>query len=280
MLQKIIEESDLGEVVGTASSGGEAVSPILTRRPDVVLIDLLMPDQDGIETIEVLNQKGFTGAFIMISQVINKEMVGEAYRKGIEFFIHKPINRIEVETILMKMKEHILLKQSLQTIKQSLAGIMDSPRSMQPEITVKDIVQTILGDMGIAGESGTIDLIRIMEILMQQEQTDHFPSLKDLYEQAVRRGKSREADISKEAKAMEQRIRRIILSALDNLASIGLTDYANPKFEHYATRYFDFADVRARMRELDEEEDSGKAKVNIKKFIQILYLDTWERMKR
>ena len=32
----------------------------------------------------------------MISQIVNKEMVGEAYEKGIEFFIHKPINRVEV----------------------------------------------------------------------------------------------------------------------------------------------------------------------------------------
>jgi two-component system, response regulator YcbB len=271
MLQVIIEDSELGDVVGTANSGLESVSPILTLQPDVVLIDLLMPDQDGIETMELLHQRGFNGAFIMISQVVNKEMVGEAYRKGVEFFIHKPINRIEVESLLYKMKENIHMKRSLQAIKQSLSGISEPPRARQ-ELSIKDIVLTILNDMGIGGESGSSDLVRIMEILVEYHPTDSFPPLKDLYESAAR--------TQKEIKAMEQRIRRAILTALNNLASIGLTDYANPKFEHYATRFFEFGDVRARMRDLEEDMDHGKAKVNIKKFIQVLYFETLERMKR
>ena len=36
----------------------------------------------------------FLPVFSMISQVINKTMVAEAYEKGIEFFIHKPINKL------------------------------------------------------------------------------------------------------------------------------------------------------------------------------------------
>ncbi|MET1168167.1 response regulator, partial [Bacillus velezensis] len=68
-------------------------------------IDLLMPDQDGIETLAKLRHNGYTGKFIMISQVENKEMVGEAYQNGIEFFIHKPINRVEVEHVLSKVND-------------------------------------------------------------------------------------------------------------------------------------------------------------------------------
>ena len=40
----------------------------------------------------------------MISQVEAKEMVGEAYSLGIEYFIHKPINKIEIVTVLRKVK--------------------------------------------------------------------------------------------------------------------------------------------------------------------------------
>ena len=100
MLQDIIDESGIGRVTGTAKGGIEGTLMILESNPDVVLIDLLMPDQDGIETITQLKDHGFKGKFIMISQIENKEMVGEAYQKGIEFFIHKPINRVEVEHVL------------------------------------------------------------------------------------------------------------------------------------------------------------------------------------
>ena len=57
----------------------------------------------------------------MISQIVNKEMVGEAYEKGVEFFIHKPINRIEVHSILKKTAEQFRLKNSLIAIRESLA---------------------------------------------------------------------------------------------------------------------------------------------------------------
>lgn len=37
------------------------------------------------------------------------------------------------------------------------------------------------------------------------------------------------------------------------MASIGLTDYSNPKFEYYAPLYFDFQDIRMKMKVMDEE---------------------------
>lgn len=102
MLKQIIIEGDLGVVIGEADSGESALPLILSSHPDLVLIDLLMPNLDGIETIEQLRKQGFKGHFVMISQVVNKEMVGQAYEKDVEFFIHKPINRVEVQNVLKK----------------------------------------------------------------------------------------------------------------------------------------------------------------------------------
>lgn len=76
MLHDIIEFCGIGELAGMAEGGIEGARMIMDLRPDVVLIDLLMPDQDGIETVGKLKQCGYTGKFIMISQVENKEMVG------------------------------------------------------------------------------------------------------------------------------------------------------------------------------------------------------------
>lgn len=274
MLEQIIEDDDMGEITGTAESGEAAIPQILASRPDIVLIDFLMPELDGIETMERLQKQGFDGQFIMISQVINKEMVGEAYEKGVGFFIHKPINRTEVHSILQKTAEQIQLKRSLMAIKLSLAGIESAPspaRKMSP----KEQILSILSDMGIVGEPGCNDMVSMIEYLLDQKiSSSQFPPLKDLYEAVA--GKSK--DVKKESKAIEQRIRRTVLTALNNLASLGAMDYANPKFEYYAPRFFDFQDVRLRMRELEEEEEATKAKLNIKKFLQVLYLETLEKM--
>ena len=109
MLKNIITEGDLGVVIGEAESGTKGLKSIMSMHPDVVLIDFLMPELDGIETIEHLKKDGFEGQFIMISQVVNKEMVAEAYEKGVEFFIHKPINRVEVRSILKRTADQFKL---------------------------------------------------------------------------------------------------------------------------------------------------------------------------
>jgi two-component system, response regulator YcbB len=274
MLEKIITEGSLGVVVGEAGSGVDSLSPILSIHPDVVLIDFLMPKLDGIETIESLRQRGFQGQFIMISQVVNKEMVGEAYEKGIEFFIHKPINRLEVQSILKKTSEQFRLKQSLMAIRESLAYV-GSEKVTPKQRNVKEIVHSILNEMGIIGEAGSEDMVLMMEFLLKRNDSAALlPPLKELYEAICNSQK----DVKKETKSIEQRIRRAIMAALNNLASLGTFDYTNPKFEYYAPRYFDFQEIRVRMKEIDSDTTgTSKVKINIKKFLQVLYLDTAEK---
>lgn len=74
MLQRIVEEQGLGTVVGRAGTGPEGEANALQLRPDLVLIDLLMPGQDGLETTRHLQQQGFGGMIVMISQVTDKDL--------------------------------------------------------------------------------------------------------------------------------------------------------------------------------------------------------------
>lgn len=282
MLQKIIEKGGLGEVVGTAGSGSEGEKVLLETTPDVVVIDLLMPDQDGIETIIRLKEQGYQGKYVMISQIENKEMIGKAYQAGVEFYIQKPINKIEVEAVLSKVNEQWNISRSLQEIKESLTKLSllhTGPESTRKKRSVREIMQPILMDMGIVGDAGSRDLMDIMEHLTRHHKAEGIPPLKELYETVSRCHKVKEADVEKEGKAVEQRIRRTVMGALTHIASIGLTDYSNPKFEHYAPLYFEFQDVRMKMKEIDESSKPEKGKVNIKKFLQVLYLEVTDKMR-
>jgi two-component system response regulator YcbB len=282
MLQRIIEKGGLGEVVGTAGSGSEGEKVLLETTPDVVVIDLLMPDQDGIETIIRLKERGFQGKYVMISQIENKEMIGKAYQAGVEFYIQKPINKIEVEAVLSKVNEQWKISRSLKEIQESLTKLsllQISPESNRKKRSVREIIQPILMDMGIVGESGSRDVMDIIEHLTRHHKGDGIPPLKELYETAARCHKVKEADTEKEGKAVEQRIRRTVMAALTHIASIGLTDYSNPKFEHYAPLYFEFQDIRLKMKEMDENLKSEKSKVNIKKFLQVLYLEVTDKIR-
>jgi two-component system, response regulator YcbB len=276
MLEQVITEGELGMVIGEAESGVKALSPILTLQPDFVLIDLLMPGLDGIETMKQLKGTGYQGQFIMISQIVKKEMVGEAYEQGVEFFIHKPINRMEVQSILKKTAENFRLQASLMAIRESLAHIGPSIQAPRQR-SVKEIVLAILNDMGIIGEVGSDDIVMMIEVLMSRgERGTQLPPLKELYEAVAR--KIGNVVIAKESKAIEQRIRRTLLTAVNNLASLGAVDNTNAEFEYYAPRYFDFQEIRNRMKQIEGNRyEPIKVKMNIKKFIQVLYLETAEK---
>jgi two-component system, response regulator YcbB len=270
MLSNIINDCILGTVIGEASSGIEAIPQILMTQPEFVLIDLLMPEMDGISTIKHLKQNGYTGNIIMISQITNKEMVAEAYREGIEFFIHKPINRIEVETVLRKTEEQYRLKYSILAIRKSLANF-EQPDTSHRKKTTRDHVQTVLNDMGIVGEVGSEDIIHLIEqLVLEKNKIAPLPPLKELYEKLAIVTKTTPDDISKETKAIEQRIRRTIFAAMINLANLGIVDHTNAEFEYYGPRFFDFTEIRTLMSQIELNKDK-KVKINIKKFIQVLF---------
>jgi two-component system, response regulator YcbB len=286
MLSNIIEEEGMGTIVGEAEDGSEVFSHTLTsQKVDILLIDLLMPGRDGIETIREI-APFFHGKIIMISQVETKDMISEAYSLGVEHYITKPINRLEVVSVLKKVRDYQLLEKSLHDIQNSLNFLTTRTQKhvlenvqQSKQNTFIPSVKSIFLELGIIGKSGEKDLLDLLDVLNQldQDRIREIPPLKDLYEKAieVRFG----SDVSpqekrKEIKASEQRIRRTIQQVLDHIASLGLTDYANPTFEHYSSKLFDYSQVRMKMLELEGRIHNGttNTRINIKKFIQALFM--------
>jgi two-component system response regulator YcbB len=288
MLTNIIEEEGVGTVAGEAEDGSEVYADILAlQQIDILLIDLLMPNRDGIETIREIAPT-FDGKIIMISQVETKELIGEAYSLGIDHYITKPINRLEVVNILKNVSDHLLLEKSLNDIQKSLQilnvqTLRTEPAKSYPNRQNPIIAsgKNVLLELGIIGESGKKDLLDIIAVLSQLEKNGmrEVPSLKELYEKIVEKRMGHSCspiEVKKEMKAGEQRIRRAIHQALEHIASIGLTDHMNPKFEHFASTFFDYYQVRMKMLELEGtvHDETCHSRINIKKFINAFYMES------
>jgi two-component system, response regulator YcbB len=288
MLAQMIEDADLGEVCGEAEDGTSIDLDFLEwKRVDILLIDLLMPNRDGIETVREL--RGYNGKIVMISQIETKELIAEAYSYGIEYYVTKPINRLEVISVLQKVKERLLLEQSIEGIQRSLRVLtgQTQPPKKEPEIesTLLSSSKFLLTELGVISESGSKDLLAFMECLQHWEKQhagdNRFPSMKEIFLRVatLKLNTTNAAQINKEVKAAEQRVRRAINQALTHLASLGLTDYNNPKFESYAATFFDFVEVRKRMMELESKTDPAisTVRINTKKFIIVLYIESKSR---
>lgn len=123
MLSQIIEDGDLGEVIGESEDGAFIEADQLNfKKVDILFIDLLMPMRDGIETVRHI-ASSFTGKIIMISQVESKQLIGEAYTLGVEYYITKPLNKIEVMSVIRKVMERIRLERSIHDIQKSLNNV-------------------------------------------------------------------------------------------------------------------------------------------------------------
>jgi two-component system response regulator YcbB len=284
ILNQIIEDEDLGEVVEEAEDGYLLEGHILNlKQIDILFIDLLMPIRDGIETIRHL--KGiFSGKIIMISQVESKDLIGEAYSLGIDYYITKPINRMEVLTVIRKVMERIYLERSINNIQASLNSLVNLAQPKVDTFNEKSILKVgefLLSELGIVGENGHKDLLEILQYLFENENAytfeQQFPTLKDIFEGISKKklGPSAvQADINREIKASEQRIRRAINHSLNYFASLGLTDFSNQKFENYASKYFEFTVISQKMKELKNAKRSlTPTRVNTKKFIQVFYFE-------
>ncbi len=288
ILARIIEDEGLGEVIGERADGhGNAAGAILHHHPDIVLIDLLMPGKDGIEIVEQLRKRNFRGKIVMISQVEKKEMVAQAYAAGIEFYINKPVNKIEVISVIKGVSERLKMERSFEQMRISIAAFDQISGSRQysgpPETqsldleTVRERTREILTDLGLIGDPGSHDLIQIMVFLNTvpdiEKYLGEFRHLKELY-QLLQEKYMREEEKQTEVRAIEQRVRRAVKHAMDHVAALGIEDYNNPTFERYGPKFFDFNELRLKMKELEQDHEAPtRTRVNIKQFINALY---WE----
>ncbi|MGQ7865559.1 response regulator [Bacillus pumilus] len=287
-LAQLIEDEELGFVAGEAEDGAELTASYLNDlHIDILCIDLLMPERDGLETIRAIKDE-FHGKYLMLSQVETKELIGQAYTLGVEYYVTKPINRVEVLSVLHLMIERLHLEHSIENIQHSLKSVMQfqqrgQTKTKQRGKSLAEAGQFLLAELGIVGEKGSKDLLDMIlftdqYLALHTEHHDSFPSLKVIFT-GVTEDKLSEpytsADIAREAKAAEQRVRRAINQSLKHIASLGLTDFSHPTFENYASKFFDFTIVRKKMSELTKETSGREehTRINVKKFVQVLYYE-------
>ena len=86
--------------VSTAASGEEALEKVQQKAPDVVLLDLVLPGWDGLETLRRLRQASPLSKVVMISCVRDTRKVAQAMRLGAQDYLSKPIQKEEMDEVL------------------------------------------------------------------------------------------------------------------------------------------------------------------------------------
>ena len=263
ILKILVTERNLGECCGSSGNGDDALEDVAALHPDIIIVDLLMPDMDGISFVEKARKISPESACIMLSQVASKDLIAKAYESGIEFFIQKPLNAVEVESVIrnvlktLSMHRTIGKVQSLFETEFSENGRQSDNPSPQSE-NFQSRLTNVLQKLGIIGELGSKDIITLITWLHDRSETLEQQTLGRLLSQ-----------FSENPKSVEQRIRRAASAGLVNLAHLGLEDYSNDVFTEFSNTLYNFEQVRREMDYIRRKSDKH-GNVKIRSFLNAL----------
>ena len=80
-----------GEVAGEAGDGLTAIAEFNRTKPDIVLMDITMPQMEGIEAVERIVRQHPDARIVMVSSVGYQENILAALQKGAKHFVQKPV---------------------------------------------------------------------------------------------------------------------------------------------------------------------------------------------
>jgi CheY-like chemotaxis protein len=106
-----------GYELDIAGNGAEAIEKIKKVKPDLVLLDIMMPEMDGIECCRYIRADESMSdiKIVMVTTKSEYEKVKEAFVAGCDDYVTKPIDRVELLSKLKELLKFSELKQLLKT---------------------------------------------------------------------------------------------------------------------------------------------------------------------
>jgi DNA-binding NtrC family response regulator len=145
----------LGYTSETASSGKEALARLAQPpRPDLVVVDVVMPELDGVETLRRYRAGGGKAPVVMCSALDESETVVKAMRAGATDYITKPFNPEELREILERAAGQSGKAQEVATARTSTRSTLGTAPSM---LAIDELIDRIADadvPVLITGESG------------------------------------------------------------------------------------------------------------------------------
>lgn len=217
ILGEVVGEEKDFVVVGTATNGEDTLNIIKEKEPDVVLLDIIMPQLDGLTVMEkIRNDKEVTKepAFIIISAVGRDSVTEDAFNMGATYYIMKPFdNEMLVNRIRYVKNNKKATKEKRQNSILSQNDLAISDRNLEADIT------NIIHDIGIPAHIKGYQYLRD-SIMLSVKDSEVINSItKILY-----------PTIAKKYQTTSSRVERAIRHAIEVAWNRGNTDTLNELF--------------------------------------------------
>lgn len=125
--------SPRGYAVVTATNGVEALERVRAEQPDLILLDVMMPQMDGYETVRRLRADEATRFLpvVMVTSLDASQEKVKAIEAGADDFINKPFNQYE---LLARVKSLLRIKEYHDTIESQAVQLMEWNRTLEARV--------------------------------------------------------------------------------------------------------------------------------------------------
>ena len=136
-------EEDL-EVCGCAADGAEALKMLGELKPDLLLLDLVLPKLDGLELLRRLPETGCAPHTIVLSGFVNSKVVADCSACGADYFIPKPC---DVPVLLGHIRQ--IARGSAQPASADGIDFKNSAMQSRRDADLETVVTDIIHEIGV-----------------------------------------------------------------------------------------------------------------------------------
>lgn len=192
------------EVISIAKDGQEAYDKILSAKPDVALLDVIMPHLDGLGVIEKLSESRQPMPIcIMLSAVGQDSVTAQAINLGAQYYILKPF---EMEVLMKRIRELVNkpIPQKMIPVKESKPEFVEINTEISSEDKLEIKVTNVIHEIGVPAHIKGYQYLRdgIMMVVNNIEVINQIT--KQLY-----------PDLAKKYKTTPSRVERAIRHAIE-----------------------------------------------------------------
>lgn len=217
-LGKVISASEKFELVGIVSGGIEALELIDEACPDAVVLEVVLPNLDGLGVLERVepNVNPNSPAFFMVSAVANEKIAAHSIAMGAEYFMQKPI---DIASLLNRMEMFMEEDEVIEEVSKKISGGDIRMVKRKPENDMESMVTEIIHEIGIPAHIKGYQYLR-HAIIMVIDNLDMINSItKELY-----------PTVAKDFNTTPSRVERAIRHAIEVAWDRGDTDVLNSFF--------------------------------------------------
>ncbi|MCX7749950.1 MAG: sporulation transcription factor Spo0A [Clostridia bacterium] len=220
LLNEYINQTEGINVIGKARDGLQAIEMIQLLKPDVVILDVVMPNLDGIGVLEKVNsmQLAKKPLFIMLSAIGQDLFVQQAIALGAEYYIVKPF---DIDVLISRIRQiyRERLTTSFTDSKLITRSSQQKPKTQGVSYNLEVEVTGLMRDIGIPPNMAGYQYIR-EAIILTINNAKLFSSItKVLY-----------PEVAKKFNTTPQKVERSIRSAIESAWNRGNADSIDALF--------------------------------------------------